>query len=384
MLRRCVLALLLAALVSCGSATTALPTAPPTIPIEVTAQAAATLLPTLPAAATPTAQPALAPDSAVSVPAGYVATIYSSGLSQPTALAWGPDGRLYAAQLSGEVVALAAAGAAPQPYISGLNRPLGLAWRGDDLYVLSQGTLSVFTSSGAAAGPRRDLLTDIPSAGMQNNNLVLGADDWLYMGIGSLCDHCQPDNGISGQIRRVRPDGSDWQTYAVGVRNSFGLTIAPDGALWATDNGREDLPAGLPPEELNQIVQGGDYGWPRCYGDRVPDPDGGGSAESCADTLAPVATFPAHSSPVGLTFYTGTTFAAADQGALFVGLAGAWDRADTAGQRIVRVQLDADAPAVTSWSTGWSRPIALINAPDGALLVADLDRGLITRIQHTP
>ena len=317
----------------------------------------------------------------VVVPQGYRAERYAEGLAQPTALAFGPDGRLYVALLSGEIVVIAGPGATPQNYISGLERPLGLVWRNADLYIMSQGTLSVFPNSGVMAGKRRDLLSNIPTAGMQNNNLVLGADDWLYVGIGSLCDHCQPDNQISGQIRRLRPDGSGWQTYATGLRNAFGLTVAPDGTLWGTDNGREGLPSGLPPEELNRIVAGGDYGWPRCYGNRIPDLQSGGTAQNCAKTIPPVATFPAHASPVGLVFYTGDAFAPDDNGALFVGLAGSWDRSAGVGRRIMRVRLHRDAPAETSdWSTGWGRPVGLINTPDGALLIADLDRGTITRI----
>ena len=372
-------ALTVVARTSTAEATPALTALPATIAPEVTP------LPT-PVITAPAPIPAPAPtalplDTAVVVPHGYRAERYAQDLSQPTALAFGPDGRLYVAQLSGDIVVLDRPGAPPQPYISDLERPLGLAWRNADLYVMSQGTLSVFQGSGATAGTRRDLLTAIPTAGMQNNNLVLGADDWLYVGIGSLCDHCQPDNSISGQIRRLRPDGSGWQTYATGVRNNFGLTVAPDGTLWGTDNGREDLSPGLPPEELNRIVAGGDYGWPRCYGELVPDPQGGGNARNCATTIPPVATFPAHSSPVGLVFYTGGTFAPDDNGALFVGLAGAWDRSAPVGRRIVRVRLRDTGPAeTTDWSDGWGRPIGLINAPDGALLVADLDRGTITRI----
>jgi len=326
-------------------------------------------------------EPTLPADTAVTVPPGYRAEIYAQGVAQPTALTLGPDGYLYVTQLSGEVVIVDGPGATPRVYISGLERPLGLVWRGADLYMLSQGTLSVFPNSGVTPGKRRDLLTGIPTAGMQNNNLVLGQDDWLYLGIGSLYDHCRPDNPISGQIRRVRPDGSGWQTYATGLRNPFGLTVGPDGTLWATDNGREDLPPGLPPEELNRIVGGGDYGWPHCYGDRVPDPQGGGNATNCAATIPPVATFPAHWSPVGLAFYTSGRFAPEDNGALFVGMAGAWDRSPDHERRIVRVRLQDGAPAeTTDWSTGWGRPISLLTAPDGALLVADLDRGTITRI----
>jgi glucose/arabinose dehydrogenase len=371
-------ALTVVARTSTAAATPALTALPATLAPKVTPPTPAITAPTPIPSAAPTALPR---DTAVVVPPGYRAERYAQGLAQPTALAFGPDRRLYVAQLSGEIVVLDRPGAAPQRYISGLERPLGLVWRKADLYVMSQGTLSVFQGSGATAGQRRDLLTGIPTAGMQNNNLVLGADGWIYVGIGSLCDHCQPENEISGQIRRLRPDGSGWQTYATGLRNNFGLTVAPDGALWGTDNGREELPPGLPPEELNRIVAGGDYGWPRCYGERVPDPAGGGNTRNCAATIPPVATFPAHSSPVGLVFYTGGTFAPDDNGALFVGLAGAWDRSALVGRRIVRVRLRGDAPAeTTDWSSGWGRPIGLITAPDGALLVADLDRGTITRI----
>src|SRR6266542_6443029 len=351
------------------ASTTGAVTPQPTLAITRAPPMVATPAPTFPA------------DTAVTVPPGYRAEIYAQGVAPPTALTLGPDGYLYVTQLSGEVVIVDGPGATPRVYISGLERPLGLVWRGADLYVLSQGTLSVFPNSGVTPGKRRDLLTNIPTAGMQNNNLVLGQDDWLYLGIGSLCDHCRPDNPISGQIRRVRPGGSDWQTYATGLRNPFSLTVGPDGTLWATDNEREDLPPGLPPEELNRIVAGGDYGWPRCYGDRVPDPEGGGNATNCARTMAPVATFPAHWSPVGLAFYTGGRFAPEDNGALFVGMAGVWDRSRDHGRRMVRVRLRDGVPADTTvWSTGWGRSVSLLTAPDGALLVADLDRGTITRI----
>ncbi len=201
-------------------ATRAPTTAPVTTPPAIAATYALEVTPQPPqesrTAAPVTSSPAadLPIDTTVTVPPGYRAEIYAQGLAQPTALAFGPDGRLYVAQLSGEIVTVDGPGAVAQVYIHGLERPLGLAWRGADLYVMGQGTLSVFPNSGAAPGKRHDLLAGIPTAGMQNNNIVLGRDDWLYIGIGSLCDHCRPDNPISGQIRRIKPDGSSWQTSA--------------------------------------------------------------------------------------------------------------------------------------------------------------------------
>jgi hypothetical protein len=67
-------------------------------------------------------------DTAVVVPQGYRAERYAQNLVQPTALAFGPDQRLYIAQLSGEIVVLDGPGTAPQGYIKGIERPLGLVW----------------------------------------------------------------------------------------------------------------------------------------------------------------------------------------------------------------------------------------------------------------
>ncbi len=41
----------------------------------------------------------------------------------------------------------------------------------------------------------------------------------------------------NGAILRARPDGSDLQMYAWGLRNPFGLEMGPDGSLYATDHG---------------------------------------------------------------------------------------------------------------------------------------------------
>jgi len=107
--------------------TPTLPAAPPTIALAVTPfPSPAIALSTVVAAPSPTALP---PDSTVRVPDGYRAERYAQGLSQPTALAFGPDGRLYVAQLSGEIAVLDGPGAPPHRYISGLERPLGLVWR---------------------------------------------------------------------------------------------------------------------------------------------------------------------------------------------------------------------------------------------------------------
>lgn len=51
-------------------------------------------------------------------------------------------------------------------------------------------------------------------------------------------------------------NGADSRIFAKGLRNSLGMTVAPDGALLLSDHG----PGGG--DELNIITEGGDYGWP--------------------------------------------------------------------------------------------------------------------------
>ena len=56
---------------------------------------------------------------------------------------------------------------------------------------------------------------------------------------------------------------SGGKVIATGLRNSAGFDWRPgDGALFATDNGRDLLGDDFPPCELNRIEEGGFYGWP--------------------------------------------------------------------------------------------------------------------------
>ena len=57
---------------------------------------------------------------------------------------------------------------------------------------------------------------------------------------------------------------------------------------------------GAPFEELNHIIQRGDYGYPDCWNEKdVP---------CCENTIPAVALFEAHSSADGLDFYNGEHF----------------------------------------------------------------------------
>jgi glucose/arabinose dehydrogenase len=75
----------------------------------------------------------------------------------------------------------------------------------------------------------------------------------------------------NGTILRMRPDGSQLEIFASGLRNPFGLVWGPDTRrpgryrLYAADNGYDDRgsrPVANAPDVLWEIYQGAWYGWP--------------------------------------------------------------------------------------------------------------------------
>jgi glucose/arabinose dehydrogenase len=86
-------------------------------------------------------------------------------------------------------------------------------------------------------------------------------------------------------------------------------------------------------------------------------------------------------------------FPRAYQGQVFIAEHGSWNRSKAAGKtgyRIALVRLEGDkAVAYETFAEGWldgdkvlGRPVDLLVAPDGSLLVSDDERGAILRITY--
>ncbi len=96
----------------------------------------------------------------------------------------------------------------------------------------------------------------------------------------------------------------DIPPYAIGLRNSVALVFDPiAGVLWAGENGMDIASTTLPPDELNKIEQGKNYGWPACYGVAVRAR--GFGASTCRGTAVPARNLPAHSAPLGVVLVEG-------------------------------------------------------------------------------
>ena len=346
------------------------------LPILLAGAALAALLSLAAVQAVSTAAPessALAAAPGIRVPAGFRASVYASGLSRPTAMAWSPRGRLYLTQENGQVVSVSPGSARPRVEAGGFTVPLGLVWARGALYVSAQGTLWRI-----AGGRKRAVLTKLPFGRHQQDNVVLGPDGRLYLGSGSTCDACRERSGLSATVLSVRPDGSDLRVVARGLRNPYGLAFATGGRLFASVNNIDDVSA--PAETIVDIRPGRFYGWPRCWANATQRRLVG----RCAGVTKPVAYLEPHSAAVGLVVYRGGSFGPTYDGNLFVALWGEYLRR-LHGRRVDRVVPDTGGDPrrarVEPFATGFDHPLAVTVDAAGALLVADYGRGVIYRIQ---
>jgi glucose/arabinose dehydrogenase len=113
-----------------------------------------------------------------------------------------------------------------------------------------------------------------------------------------------------------------------GLRNPEGLAWQPGtNRLWTAVNERDSLGDDLPPDFITSVKEGGFYGWPYAYIGQHYDPRyTGGQPELVKTTIVPDVLIPAHSAPLGLTFYVGDQFPERYRGGAFVALHGSWNR----------------------------------------------------------
>jgi membrane associated rhomboid family serine protease len=262
-------------------------------------------------------------------------------------------------------------------------------------------TLIPFLLANGTEGKLQTLIDDIPDAGQHpNRTIAFGPDKMLYLSVGSTCNACDEPNKEHATLLQVQPDGSKRNIYAKGLRNTIGFAWHPQTReLWGLDHGSDWRGNEQPPEELNLIKQGADYGWPFCWGDRRPDvylsadPDGATKKEYCAKTESPVLTYTAHSAPLALMFYTASQFPTEYRNDAFVTMRGSWNRNPPSGYKVVRIRYENGKPVkfedfVTGFLTKdgkaqFGRPVGLATAPDGSLFFTDDTNGVIYRVSYT-
>jgi glucose/arabinose dehydrogenase len=327
------------------------------------------------------------------LPPGYSISIFAKGLGDPRDIIDLFNGvYLVSAPSSGKIYALEDGGKARVTVaISGLRKPHGMAVK----YVIPGETWVYIAEENQVGEYLFDdsthkltfikKLFDLPTGGNHTTrSLLLLPDGRLLVSIGSTCNVCHESNAERATIQVW--DGKTLKPFAVGLRNSVFMTMADDGAVWATEMGRDLLGDNVPPDEVNVIEEGKNYGWPNCYGQNIHDDQFDKNVYIRNPCMAPFETpsrvdIPAHSAPLGLSFFNGD---------LLVAYHGSWNRSVPTGYKIARIKLDAQGNEVgiEDFITGWltkdgnalGRPVDIERGRGGDLYISDDKAGVIYRV----
>ena len=238
--------------------------------------------------------------------------------------------------------------------------------------------------------------------------IAFGPDGLLYIGLGSPCNVCDKeltDDPRLASIARMKPDGTDFEIFAHGVRNTVGFDWHPvTHEMWFSDNGRDNLGDDIPSDELNVATKAGQhFGYPFCNQGDLVDPDVG-KGHTCAEFTPPILKVGPHVASIGLKFYTGSMFPAEYRNAVIVAQHGSWNRSQPLGYRVMVVKNDGHkvldyqpfvdgflhgvrgtpgvAPDGRTTGDAYARPADTLVLRDGSVLISDDQGGRIFRVTY--
>ncbi|HSB33608.1 MAG TPA: PQQ-dependent sugar dehydrogenase, partial [Nitrospirota bacterium] len=288
-------------------------------------------------------------DAPLRLPPGFYISLFAKGLGGPRVMVSDPSGTMLVSIPSqGRVVALPDAdkdGVADRvvTVIRGLNRPHGMAFRcapSCKLYIAEEHQVSVYSYDGKDFRAEKEKkIADLPQGSGHSTRTLLflpgPSDDQLLISVGSSCNVCREKDSRRAKVLVVPAEGGDPGVFASGLRNAVFMAIRPKtNRVWVTEMGRDLLGDNTPPDEINIIDQGRDYGWPFCFGKNVHDddfdPEGAHVCRQPA-TVPSHIDIPAHSAPLGLAFFPEEGWPKEFRNNLLVSFHGSWNRSSPTG-----------------------------------------------------
>ena len=344
------------------------------------------------------------------VPAGFKVELYASGLKSPRLITRAPNGDLFVASYSGQLLVFRGITNDGKPettsvFTSGLRLPFGIAFyppgpNPQYVYVGNTNNLVRYPYQNGdlkARGPQEVIIANFPTGGHNTRNVIFSPDGQkMFIGIGSASNVADVDTDTKefhrANILVAKPDGSDIRVYASGIRNPVGIAIDPQtGELWTSVNERDALGDNLPPDYITHVQDGGFYGWPWYYIGGNQDARLSGKHPELKDkVIVPDVLLEPHNASLQLTFYGDTQFPEKYRGQIFAAEHGSWNRSIRTGYEVIFVPLENGRATgfyedfltgfVTPEGKVWGRPVGVAAATDGSLMVTDDEGGSIWRI----
>jgi glucose/arabinose dehydrogenase len=341
------------------------------------------------------------------LPQNFKITVAASGLGKPRMMAVDSKGALYVTRRDqGDVLRLADLDNDGmfddlKTVVSKFKGVHGIAIHDGYLYLCANRELkrAKIKDDGDLENPVT-IIGDLPDGGQHGNRTIaFGPDGMLYITVGSTCNDCNETNKENATILQVSPDGKHRKIFARGLRNTIGIDWHPSTKeLWGADNGTDWRGDDLPPDELNKIIEGADYGWPFVFADRQIDSTRedpvGTTKQAYAKTTQPSElTFPAHSAPINLLFLDRAKNLPWDyQDDALVTLHGSWNKEQPDGYKVVRVVFENGKPiAIEDFVKGFlnhdgtkrfGRPAGLAVSAKGTIYISDDANGIIYGVEY--
>ena len=346
------------------------------------------------------------------LPTGFSGAVYADNLPGVRVITRGPGAAMFATQTSeGRVVALLDGNndskiEGVKTILEGLNGPHGIvllcregSQQDCNLYVAEENAVISYNFDPvtlAATAPEK--IAALPSGtGHSTRSLLLHpAGKNLLVSVGSSCNVCHESNDRRAKILSINLETKEVSEFARGLRNTVFMTLHPiTGEVWGTDMGRDFLGDDLPPDEVNIIREGKNYGWPNCYGKNIHDDVFDKNTyirNPCMEPfeMGSTADFPAHSAPLGIAFVPEEGWPDEYWFNALVAYHGSWNRSAPTGYKIARLKWNAKGEylGAEDFITGFiteggniiGRPVALLVEPGGNLFISDDKAGRIYRV----
>jgi glucose/arabinose dehydrogenase len=353
------------------------------------------------------------------LPDGFSFSIFASDIKGPRVLHRGPSGELLVTLTKeGQVVALLDADADGVSDVSttvlrGVNNPHGITHRCFldmlgveemcELYVAEEDKVIAYDYDRATfSAVQNRILVTLPEGGGHYTRTLLQHPDGerLLVSVGSSCNVCIEEDERRATILSVPYNGSGYTRFATGLRNSVFLTLHPvTGDVWVSEMGRDWLGDELPPDEINIVKEGGNYGWPICYGKNIHDTEYDKNTyirDPCTLPFEQPAhiDISAHSAPLGLAFIPEEGWPEDMWFDLLVAYHGSWNRSIPTGYKIMKFDLTekgeykSEDDFITGWIVGENeggvlgRPVDILVEPGGVAYISDDRADVIYRLMY--